>query len=229
MGSHYPRNSWLFHMEDRRGSGPHSLSPPGSFRSGSQCSGAESASLSRFSRFCFLLPWGKFFVCRAACGLAHCDANFLIPGGGCKESPQARACPAHAPKRPAASRGLPGSKPSVFPPLPGHLPGGLLVVMMLAQALMVSGVDEQPPVPPMGLHMVHHRGPGSDTTPGTLAAERLPQQLRRAQIIRPDGQAVPAVVLRRPAAGRLFWLVDRTPALPGEGRTSGVPAGPERL
>ena len=53
----------------------------------------------------------------------------------------------------------------------------------------------------MWLHMVHHGGPGPDAPLSALAAERLPQELRRAKVTRPNRQAVPAVVLRRyPAA-----------------------------
>ena len=99
----------------------------------------------------------------------------------------------------------------------------------LAQALVVGRVDEQRPAPPVRLDVVHYRGPDTVTTLGALAAERLPQELRRAQVVRPDRQAVPAVILRRDPARGFLRLVLGTVPLPGQGGTPRVSARPERL
>ncbi len=126
---------------------------------------------------------------------------------------------APAPKRPAMSPVQCSKKAPRFPLLQGRL----AVMTGLAQALVVGRVDEQRPAPPVRLDVVHYRGPDTVTTLGALAAERLPQKLCRAEIICPDGQAVPAVVLRRGPAGRFLGLVLGAVRPPGSGRrTPGV-------
>ena len=113
--------------------------------------------------------------------------------------------------------------PLLFPSFFGHFPCRLAVMAGLAQALVVGRVDELAPVSPVGHDVVHHRGTGAEAPLGTLPAEGLPQELRRAQAVCPDGQAVPAMVLRRGPAGGLWpaYGPDSTP--PGSGqRTPGV-------
>ena len=102
-------------------------------------------------------------------------------------------------------------------------------MMMLAQALVVCRIDEQLPFAPMGRDMIHHRGPGANSPAGTLPAPGLPQKLDGPQIVGPDGQTVPGVVLRRRPTGRLPGLVSGTIPLPGEFRTPRMPARSERL
>ena len=102
-------------------------------------------------------------------------------------------------------------------------------MMILAQALVVCRIDEQLPVTPMGLNVIHHGGPGTDTTLGALPAPGLPQELSGPQLVRPEEQTVPSVVLRRGPAGRPLWSMLRAIPISGEGGTPGVSTWSERL
>ena len=163
----------------------------------------------------------------------HLTQNFARGYFG--ENPCRRARPAPAPKSADNSRRFQSDSPSIFPPFFSHFQSRLSVVAGFAQALEIAPVGKHGPVPPVGRDVIHHRGPGpvpgiSGRIPRSAdAAERLPQELRRAKIVRPDGQAVPTVVLRRDLAGRFGWLVSRTISITGQGRAPRVPAGPERL
>ena len=76
----------------------------------------------------------------------------------------------------------------------------------LTQALQIVPVDKAGPVAPVGLDVVHHRGPGVYAPSGALPAPRLPQELIGPQVVRPDGQTVPAVPLGgHPAPRRLAY------------------------
>ena len=99
----------------------------------------------------------------------------------------------------------------------------------LAKALVVGRVNEQRPVPTVRPDVVHHRGPGTDAPPGALPTPWLPQELGRAQVVGPDGQAIPAVPLGGDPPGRFAGLMLGAVPLPGEGRASGMAARPERL
>lgn len=77
--------------------------------------------------------------------------------------------------------------------------------------------------------MVHHGSPGPDAPPGALTAERLPQELRGTEVVRPEGKAVPAVVLRRCTPWRFFRLVSWAVPIPGQFPASWMSAGTERL
>lgn len=107
-------------------------------------------------------------------------------------------------------------KALVFLSFFGHFPGCFSVVTALAQALVVPWVYEHLPVSPVRFHMIHHRGPGPDAPLSALAAERLPQQLRRTEIIGPDGQVIPAVILRRHPTTGFLWLVLGTVPFPSQ-------------
>ena len=131
--------------------------------------------------------------------------------------------------KPAVQRRRTASNTPVFPPFFGHLFGGLPVVAGLAKALVVGRVNEQRPVPTVGPDVVHHRGPGTDAPPGALPTPWLPQELGRAQVVGPDGQAIPAVPLGGDPPGRFAGLMLGAVPLPGEGRASGMAARPERL
>lgn len=64
--------------------------------------------------------------------------------------------------------------------------------------------------------------------PCTFSAERLTQELLRSELIRPNGQQIKLVVLRRrPSA--ILRLVLWTPAVTGKGRTSGMLTRSQRL
>ena len=165
--------------------------------------------------------------------------NFLGVGVGLESH---RLSPAHEPLCPPAHPGADvASSPTEasnsvsFPSFFCLLPCRFLVMASFAQALVVGRVDEQRPAPPVGLDVVHHRCPGAvpgvsgRILRGALAAERLPQELRRAQVVRPDRQAVPAVIFRRDPARGFLGLVLGTVPLPGQGGTPRVSARPERL
>ena len=132
---------------------------------------------------------------------------------------------ARAPMRSTVSR----LSASIFLAFFSHFPGCFPVVAALAQALVVSRIYEQLPVSTVRLHVVHHGSPGTDAPPGALAAERLPQELSGTEVVRPEGQAVPAVVLRRCTPGRFFRLVSWAVPIPGQFPASWMSAGTERL
>ena len=123
----------------------------------------------------------------------------------------------------------------VFPALLSLLPSCLLVVVALAQALVIGRVGKQLPVSAMGLDVVHHRGPGPAAwisrriLLGTLSAKWLSHELSRAQVIRPDGKAVPAMPLGRDPAARFYGLVLGAVSIAGQRRASWVPTRPQRL
>ena len=102
-------------------------------------------------------------------------------------------------------------------------------MVVLAQALVVAWVHEEQPVTPVGLDVIHHRGPGSDAPLGTLPAEWLPQELGWPQVLRPDRQAVPAMPLGRDPAVRLNRLMLGAVSATRQGRASRMPTRPERL
>lgn len=165
--------------------------------------------------------------------------NFLGVGVGLESH---RLSPAHEPLCPPAHPGADvASSPTEasnsvsFPSFFCLLPCRFLVMASFAQALVVGRVDEQRPAPPVGLDVVHHRCPGAvpgvsgRILRGALAAERLPQELRRAQVVRPDRQGCTSCdIPPRPGeglSGACAW--DSTP--PGSGGTPRVSARPERL
>ena len=119
--------------------------------------------------------------------------------------------------------------PCLSPPFFRLFQRRFTIMAALTQALEIGPVDEPGPVPTVGLHVIHHRGPGTDTTLGTLPAPGLGQELGGPQIVGPDGQAVPAVPLCRLPAGSPPGLMFGTVAVPGQFPTSGMAAGPERL
>ena len=84
---------------------------------------------------------------------------------------------------------------SGFPAALGHFSGGFLIVMALTQALPVVGIDKQGPIPAMWTDMIHGRGTHPLALGGALPAEWLQQELLGTQIILPDRQTVPAVIL----------------------------------
>ena len=129
------------------------------------------------------------------------------------------------PSLPPVSSSAPGLSPLLF----RLFPGCFSIMASLAQALEIGPVDEPGPVPPVGLHMVHHRGPGADAPACALPAPWLPQELPGPQIVGPDGQAVPAVPFRRGPPGRWPGLVPVTVPLPGESGAPRVPAWSEGL
>lgn len=111
--------------------------------------------------------------------------------------------------------------------------GRFLVMVVLTQALVVGRVNKQPPVPAMGLDVVHHRSTGTVAgiswriLSGALPAKRLPQELSRTQVICPDRQAVPAMPLGGDPAARFYRLVLGAISITGQRRASWVPARPQ--
>ena len=165
--------------------------------------------------------------------------NFLGVGVGLESH---RLSPAHAPLCPPAHPGADvASSPTEasnsvsFPSFFCLLPCRFLVMASFAQALVVGRVNKQPPVPAMGLDVVHHRSPGTVAgiswriLSGALPAKRLPQELSRTQVICPDRQAVPAMPLGGDPAARFYGLVLGAISITGQRRASRVPAWPERL
>ena len=123
----------------------------------------------------------------------------------------------------------------VFSALLRLLPSRFLVVVALAQALVIGRVGKQLPVSAMGLDVIHHRGPGAAARISwripnrALPAKRLSHELSRAQVIRPDGKAVPAMPLDRDPAARFYGLVLGAVSIAGQRRASWVPTRPQRL
>ena len=119
--------------------------------------------------------------------------------------------------------------PPVLPFFRRHFEGSFAIVAGLAQALQIVPVDKAGPVAPVGLDVVHHRGPGVYAPSGALPAPRLPQELIGPQVVRPDGQTVPAVPLGGHPAPRPLRLMLGAVSLSGELRASWIPAWSERL
>lgn len=141
-----------------------------------------------------------------------------------------RTCPGclAARLRPKLARSSPGPA-RIFPPILPLLSHGLAAVARVAQALEIVPVGEQRPVSPVVPHMVHLRGQCADAPPGALPAELLPEQLAGPKIIRPDGQAIPAVPLGGLTPGGLLWLMRWAVTVPGELAATWVSARPEWL
>ena len=178
------------------------------------------------SRF---LDGGNFLTMRGASGSCTLTRKTFSGWGRVRKAAGfPLRTPAPVPSRACrCGRSLPPRTESQIPapvsPFFGLFSGRFAVVAGLAQALVVSRVDELAPVPPVWYDVVHHRGP--DAVPGitwriprgALAAERLPQELRRAQVVRPDGQAVPAVVLPPRLGGALSGACAWGSTPPGSG------------
>lgn len=101
----------------------------------------------------------------------------------------------------------------------------------MTKTLQILPVGEPGPVSAVRLHMVHIGGRRSDTAPGALPAERLPQELRGPEIIQPYRRSVhpaPGLSLRA-APAAVFRPVFRTPAVTGQRTASWMPARSERL
>lgn len=100
----------------------------------------------------------------------------------------------------------------------------------MAQALQVIAVGEPAPVALVVHDVVHIGGQCTNATPGTLSAERLPQKLRRAEIIHPFWRPVhPAPGLRLFAALAVLGLMCWAVAVTGQRTASWMPTRPERL
>lgn len=169
---------------------------------------------------------GDFFSqTRMQRGLGRTPQNFSDPGGGPAALPpcRARRCMhTHSPtpgRAGVAFRGGAPSKLAPFPPAFRLFPGGLLVMVELAQALVIGRTDKQVPVSTEGDNMVHHRGRGAPPLGRTDPAERFPQQLCRAQFLGPDGLGIPAVI--GPAGP--------SPVLSGGGPMLGAPPVPSQF
>lgn len=119
--------------------------------------------------------------------------------------------------------------PPVLPFFRRHFEGSFAIVAGLAQALQIVPVDKAGPVTPVGLDVIHHRGPGPYAPSGALPAPWFPHELIGPQVVRPDGQVVPAVPLSGHPAFRPLGFVLGTPALTGEFLAPRMPARSERL
>lgn len=102
------------------------------------------------------------------------------------------------------------------------------VVMMLAKALQVSPVDKQLPVALMWDDVVNYRRRSTLALLQTIPAERLFEQLRWPQVIRPDWQVVPAVVIGAGLAD-VLRLVCWAPSISSELRASAMSARSQRF
>ena len=169
---------------------------------------------------------GDFFSqTRMQRGLGRTPQNFSDPGGGprlCRRARARRCMHTHSPtpgRAGVAFRGGAPSKLAPFPPAFRLFPGGLLVMVELAQALVIGRTDKQVPVSTEGDNMVHHRGRGAPPLGRTDPAERFPQQLCRAQFLGPDGLGIPAVI--GPAGP--------SPVLSGGGPMLGAPPVPSQF
>ena len=119
--------------------------------------------------------------------------------------------------------------PPVLPFFRRHFEGSFAIVAGLAQALQIVPVDKAGPVTPVGLDVIHHRGPGPYAPSGALPAPWFPHELIGPQIVCPDGQVVPAVPLGGHPAPRPLRLMLGAVSLSGELRASWIPAWSERL
>lgn len=139
--------------------------------------------------------------------------------------PRDRAQPrihGRAPERGRSLRQKSGLFVSPFLPL---FPHSLFRMARVAQALKIGRVREQRPVPLVIPNVVHIGGPGTDASSIALLAERLPQKLAGAQLIRPDRQTVPAVPRGGLPPGCLLRSMPGTPAVTGQYGTTWMPAG----
>lgn len=152
--------------------------------------------------------------------------NFLGVGDG-KESPRARVrgVPAYPPVR---GRSFAGKSCSKLPPFFAHFRHCFPAVAGVTQALEVIPISKHLPAPSMVADVVHVGGWCPYAASGAFPAEGLPQELGRAEIIRPELQRVPA-----PPYGRLLGpgcalrLVIRAPAFPGQCAATWMAAGPQ--
>ena len=102
--------------------------------------------------------------------------------------------------------------PPVLPFFRRHFEGSFAIVAGLAQALQIVPVDKAGPVTPVGLDVIHHRGPGPYAPSGALPAPWFPHELIGPQIVCPDGQVVPAVPLSGHPAFRLGLCLGHQPS-----------------
>ena len=164
--------------------------------------------------------WGNFLTSERLRGIQSPLAKLFDPGGWdlhpcgmpCARSRTHGHTSAHAP---VCGRRFAAVRSPVFPSFFGLFQRRFTIMAALTQALVIAGIDKQQPVSPMGFDVIHHRGPGADASPGTLPAERFPQKLRRAQVVSPGRQIVPAVVLRAVPA-LVLGLVCWAPTVPGQ-------------
>lgn len=101
----------------------------------------------------------------------------------------------------------------------------------VAKRLQVVVVDKQRPHAAVWNDVVNVGCTCTHPTHGTGAAERLPQELLRAQVIFEDRQAVPLVPVSGlcTSAGGVLWLVLWTVHLPRQHAAADVCARPEWL
>lgn len=110
----------------------------------------------------------------------------------------------------------------------------LPVVMMLAQALVVSWVDKQRPVATERPNVIDNSCSRSTSRisgrilPSALSAVRLPEKLLWSELVSPDRKQVPPVILRA-GSSLVLWLMLLAPALAGQSRTSRVSTGSQWL
>lgn len=155
----------------------------------------------------------------------------LFPPGGRGTSQRlvifrARPMRAHTPKARAVFSVSPLLFSAGFLPLPRRLS----VVALLTQTLVIVWVNKQLPVTPKGLHMVNHRCSCANTTLGALPAKWFTEKLGWPQALCPDGQTVPAVVLRaQPSGVAALGSVHLTPSIAGQFLTPRMSTGPRRF
>lgn len=120
-----------------------------------------------------------------------------------------------------------------------HFRHGFATMAGMAQGLEVAAVNKPGPDATVWHDVVNVRCPNThqirqsfpDGPPSTFPAERLPQKLRRPEIIRPDRQRVPGVPVCRFRASTLaiLWLVLATVASPYQFRASRMCTRTERF
>lgn len=106
-----------------------------------------------------------------------------------------------------------------------HFLGSFPVMTAFAKTLQIVWVREQRPISPMGLDMVHNRGPDPATLFGALTAPRLLQQLPGPQHIPPQGQVIEPMPLGA-LPSFFLGLVLRAIALIGQLSAARIAAGP---
>ena len=154
----------------------------------------------------------------------------MTPGVGFYISPRAHGglCARTRPRSPRSFRRMsPPSSPGQVLPIPALFVGGLLVVVILAQALVIGRISEELPVATMRTDVVHHRCRCPDPLRSADAAEGFRQEMISAQPL-PRRCAVECVVLCARAAF-VFGLMPRAPAFSCQLAAPCVPAGPERF
>lgn len=94
--------------------------------------------------------------------------------------------------------------------------------------MQIIPVCKQRPIAPMRHNVIYFCCLDPQVILGAFAAEWLPKELGRPEILRPDRQAVPAMIGGAVLA-LVLWPMLHAPAVTNQFWTARLPAGPERF